>query len=371
MQYIKFLLICVFLLFALSQSNANEVSKKVLFLHSYDIDDEETYQIDMSARKILSKSPAISITTAFLNTQNIDYKYNYSLIKQTLATKFQNSKFDIILISKDDALDFYLLNRNEIFSNSPAVFCGVNKFNPENLTDYDRITGIIETLSVRTTLSLIQSIHQNKDLYIIGDQRSASYKFYKYKIEKFIIDANNLNTKLHFIGNKSINELITYLNFNPNVPLILISPLYTEQGETIPKKLSINILNNKVKNPIYSFWESDVKFGAIGGKVISGEMQGKLAANYIISILSGKSFIELPVITKSDSNIFEFNYFSMLKHNITRNKIPKGSKILFDKENNLIKISKTKLMKYSATGISFLLLLFLLCLKFKIKNIDT
>ncbi len=367
MKYIYFKVI-FFLLISTTFSFGSDISKHILFLHSYNIDYEWTYSIDSAARRILGNSPAISITTDFLDARNIDYKHNYIVIKKRLLEKYQNKKFDVVLISDDEALDFFLLNRSYIFSNVPAVFCGINKFVPEDFLDHDKITGIIESISMNDTFSLIQSIHKNSKIFILGDQRYASYKLNKYIIEKKLSNTTNKKFDIEFISNKDINEVIDFLNKNKTIPLILISPLYTAYGNEIPKKLTLNILTLKTKNPIYTFWDTDVKYGAIGGKVVSGKKQGEFAANYVLDILSNKPFEELPVISSENSNIFMFNNISLIEHKIPYDKIPPKSEILFRSDKQFIKIKKQHLLFISTIILILFLITFLLFKKMNNEN---
>jgi ABC-type uncharacterized transport system substrate-binding protein len=356
-----------FLFFLISNGNAIEISRKVLFLHSYGIDNEWTNSVDKSAREILLKSPAISITTEFLNSNNYNYKNNYLTIKNKLLAKYKNSNFDVILISDDEALDFFLLNRNEIFHNIPAVFCGINRLTPENFSEDDRITGIIQSLSLIDTLTMIKSIHNTNKLFIIGDQRDPSFKTNKFLIEKKLFQVTGQNLDIEFIDSKNLSELIEFLNSCPEIPIILISSLYTKQNDILPKKLSLNILYNKTENPIYTFWFSDLKYGAIGGKVVSGEIQGKLAAQYIIDILSGKSFSELPIISSNEANKFIFNYVSLIKYNIPEKKLPENRQFILKKENKQFCLSQKQLyFIFSITTFIFLIIL-IIYNKFKLK----
>ena len=51
--------------------------------------------------------------------------------------KFRNSRFDVIITSDNNALEFITEYRDKLFPGVPVVFCGVNDFHPNMLEGQD------------------------------------------------------------------------------------------------------------------------------------------------------------------------------------------------------------------------------------------
>ena len=70
---------------------------------------------------------------------------------------------------------------------------------------------------------------------------------------------------------------------------------------------NIKILADHSPVPIYVLWDWAVPFGATGGVVTSGRMQGIRAAEMAIEILDGKQADDIPVLPKSPTEVL-INY---------------------------------------------------------------
>ena len=195
---LKLLLLCLVLL--------NIVfAKDILVLHSY----HKGYGWSDDISKAIEenfKNQDVTIFTEYMDTKHI-YSYDYKLqLLKLYQYKYKNKKFDIIIASDNNALNFLERFHDKVFQNTPIVFCGINNFNSD-LFDQTHIkqrsTGVLESVNIERNIELIQQLHPNiKKLLVVNDTtttgRAIKEEFFNIKenyeddleieyIDKFII----------------------------------------------------------------------------------------------------------------------------------------------------------------------------------------
>jgi signal transduction histidine kinase len=70
-----------------------------------------------------------------------------------------------------------------------------------------------------------------------------------------------------------------------------------------------------------------VNYGTVGGYVADGRMQGKLAAEFALRVLSGEPADSIPVLTESP-NSYYFDYPALVRWDIPLSALPEGSIVM-------------------------------------------
>jgi ABC-type uncharacterized transport system substrate-binding protein len=96
-------------------------------------------------------------------------------LKNLYKNKYKDRHYDVIICSDDDAFQFLLNNRDELFSSTPVVFCGVDFFEDQMLTAGKNFTGVVEAFDIPGTISLMLKLHPDtKQIVIVDDQTATS-----------------------------------------------------------------------------------------------------------------------------------------------------------------------------------------------------
>jgi ABC-type uncharacterized transport system substrate-binding protein len=181
--------------------------KEVLLIHSYHKGYIWTDDISKAIEKKFDEYNNIELTTVYMDTKRIDsssYLYNLSkLYKQ----QFDGRKFDLILVSDNNAFDFMIKYHDSLFKDIPVLFCGINNFDKVLLGEndmYKYMSGTAEEVDLEKNFELISNMHPNlKNLLIINDTSATGYAvkrdlnpiIQKYK-KKFNIEyTDNLEIK--------------------------------------------------------------------------------------------------------------------------------------------------------------------------------
>lgn len=334
-----FIILFLFIFFFKSNIYASDSKPyKILLLNSYHLGYKWSDDIYSGICTVFeSDGHPYEIDIEYMDTQRIMTNEYLSNLKNLYSTKYRNSNYDIIIANDDAAYNFLRENSEKIFGLTPIVFCGVNSFDPSDIKDLPRFTGVVETYDIAGTidLALEQNPSINKIYYIIDDSLTgiSIMKEFKPILEEYSniinferLDGNDFKSivdQSNNISNDSLILFLIYFNDRENN--------YFEYDE------AISMLYNNCNRPIYGIWDFHLGHGILGGKLVSGYNQGELAAHQALQILKGKAISDIDVITE-DTTSFAFDYQILNKFNISTDNLPKDCRLINYERDNSLKI---------------------------------
>ena len=252
-------------------------------------------------------------------------KEYYVQLKELYKTKYQFTTFDAIISTDDNALDFLLDHRDQLFADTPVVFSGLNAFYEGRLRGRKQFTGVYESYDVSGTIDLMLNLHPNTTTIaaITDDTRSGV-------IFKDLIQAaeNKLDDSIDikYLHNLSKSELKQSMSELPNNSLGLWAIyLRMPDGTTMSSSESVAFVSQNNPYPTYCVWDV-VGQGVVGGKITSPNLQGVRAAEIALRILNGETISNIPVSGSELENIFD--YRAINRFNIDLSTIPENSILL-------------------------------------------
>lgn len=249
---------------------------------------------------------------------NADQQLWYEL----LAEKYRYLPPDLIIVADDEAFQFVLEYRAELFPNKPVVFCGVNAFD-EAMLDGHRawVTGVVETVDMDATLDLALTLHPDTErVVIINDTTDLGRIYYPHYLElsarygEAVRFTYYEDPYLDFM----LRELRT-LEASQSL-ILLISFSRDSTNRFYAPTEAIHLLLENTTIPIYGLWDTYLGYGLVGGKLASGSAQGEAAARIALRILSGASPASVPVATLP--NRFMLDYTQLQRFGIEQGKLP-------------------------------------------------
>jgi diguanylate cyclase (GGDEF)-like protein/PAS domain S-box-containing protein len=363
MKKIRFF-ICIFffanlLIFKSSSVSATEV-KNVLVLHSYNEGFAWTGAISKGINSVFNDANA-----------NINVKYDYMDLKEKSdeqylesflnlqKSKYAHIKFNAIIASDNGAMDYLLRYGDKLFPEIPMVFCGVNDINASAIMDKPMYKFISENIEAEAMIKNVLSVFpETSTINIYGsDSLSGQMDFDNIKniTEKFIGKC-----KFNFYKNTTVEQLKSKIEIsNKDTAFIFVTdPFLDADGH-------YRYINNlkedifiKSPAPLFSFWDFDLGYGTIGGKVTSGFYQGEEAAKLALKILNGDDLASIPQITQSP-NKYMYDFNQLDRFNINLKYLPEGSIIInstpsFFEEHKVLVIITVIIFIFLVTIISFL-----------------
>ena len=126
----KYFLLFSILFLTFLQANQN---KEVLLIHSYHKGYVWTDDISKTIEKNFDEHKDIELTTVYMDTKRIDDDSYLENLAKLYKQQFSNRKFDLILISDNNAFDFLAKYYDYLFKDIPVLFCGINNYSKEIL----------------------------------------------------------------------------------------------------------------------------------------------------------------------------------------------------------------------------------------------
>ena len=347
---VLFVIIVLFTNIVYAEENVKE-KLEVLFISSYSsnfISFEDQVQ---GIREGLNNNANIKIE--YMNSSNIDLEENelrfYDLVKMNLENY---NNYDAIIVGDDEALEFTLKYREDIFKGIPIVFLGIQRTDLiRKAFEFEGISGVRELESVEENIDLIKKLHSNiENIIFLND---CGENFYPDLVEK--------NPQFNFgelITNElSIDEFRKVISeLEENTAIISFYPNHFKDREWLnTQDINKMIAELNPNIPVYSILNYSIGTGSIGGKVIKHFEQGRLAGQIVLQLLEGKDEEEVYIgYDLANKHVFDYN---VLKNfNIRISSLPDNSEII----NNPLNIIKEYKSVFIITCIMFLTLLLLL-----------
>ncbi|PKQ62431.1 hypothetical protein BZG02_11915 [Labilibaculum filiforme] len=299
--------------------------QKVLVLHSYHQGLNWTDNVSEGIQSVLGSEDNVELMFEYMDTKRNSNPEYLKEFANLYGLKHLKNKFDAIIVSDNNALDFVRNYYSEFFKGTPIVFCSIDQFTNKLIEGIDHVSGVTEEIDSRKTIEVALGLHPNaKKLVVINDNQTQSAILNRNNIKSFWPELKT-DVELVFIENLLIDELVDQVkNLDPNSIIYLINFSRDKEGNFISYQENIEIIREATKLPIYSSWEFYFNEGIVGGMLTSGFKEGEFAAEITLQVLQGKEINKIPII-QSGYNSFKFDFEEMKRFGILPNQLPKGS----------------------------------------------
>ena len=329
-------LICCFLLvlsvLAISEEESvgraeNGVSKRVLLLNSYGQSYKWTRSIvDGASSVLLGQGKHVELSVEDMDSMYVKEQAYFPLLKDVYEYKWKKP-FDLILASDDTAFQFLLQHRQQLFPQTPVVFCGVNDYNPEMLEGQEAwYTGVAEVSDLKSTLETALHIQpQVRHVYVINDKTNTGRAIDK---EREVLQSQFPQLQFHRLEGKTMTELENTVSSLGEDSIVLLLVFFEDaQGQSFSYQEAAARLAARSSVPVYGAWDFYLGHGILGGKLVSGFDQGRVAAQIAVRVLEGESPAKIPVVRES-MNRFQFDDLQLRRFGIAKEQLPPGSLIV-------------------------------------------
>ena len=302
--------------------------KNVLVLHSYHKGfawtDDQGAGIE-EGLKSAAGQPVIYIE--YMDWKRYPSKDNLEHFYQMIKLKYQSVHIDAIMTTDDAALSFAIAYRQEILDNAPVIFSGINQLGVESLHDPGNITGVIEKINPVHTIEMALEINPAvKNVYILYDNTESGLSTGQMVIDQ--ISSTYPGLQLYPMNRLSKQQIINQVSSLPTDSIVFMTTYYSDStGKTTEFERFSTELGERSSVPVYHIYDFGLNHGAFGGSLISGKLQGQIAAGLALRILQGESADHIPVVDDSSvRNVFDYN--ELQRFHVSLKKLPDGSEVI-------------------------------------------
>lgn len=309
-----------------SDKSVHSTGKSVLVLHSYykgfRWTDDEGRGIDSV---LLPEIGASNLYIEYMDTKRFFDPGFIAQFPEIYRRKFLMHHFDVVIATDNNAFDFLRRYRDELFPNTPVVFCGVNYFKEDDLKGHPLFTGVSEEADVKDTLDLALRLHPGtQHIYVVNEVTETGQTVHDEVVK--LIPLYRERAPITFLEDYSMPDLLGKLRTLPARSLVFYSFFSRDQtGRFFEYDESARAIARASNAPIYGAWDFNLGYGIVGGKLISGFYQGETAGRMALRILHGENPDSIPVVRFSADrpNRYMFDYNELQRLGIPLRALPK------------------------------------------------
>ena len=249
-----------------------------------------------------------------------------------LRQKYEARKVDLIIPVAFPTLRFFLKHRLELFPGVPAIFCAANLDAVTGLELGPDITGVRLRSHWGATLEAALRLGPGTRRVIVVAGTSE-------------IDRNLQAAATEDLGRYHDRVEFTYLNGWPMARLLaevarlpkdsivlFVSLLRDGAGRPFTDPDAVSLIARASSVPVYSWSETHLGTGIVGGRLASFEAQGARAGELGLRILRGEKPENLPVVD-GGGTAYMFDERQLRRWRISESRLPSGSIVRYQESS--------------------------------------
>ncbi len=300
---------------------------RVLVLNSYHQGYKWTDDMGRGIEKVFKESQVpYEISVDFMDTKRLFNAEYLKVLKGLFREKYEDMLFDVIISTDDNAFNFLLEHRDNLFAGAPVVFCGVNNMDEKLLAGRTGFTGVSEEPDFKANIDTILKIHPNTNEIAVAIDRTTT----GLKVHETLMDvvADYPQIKWRFLEDFTMEELVENVsNLHDNAVVLYTLFLRDKEERFYEYDQSIKLITEASPVPVYGTWDFSLGYGIVGGMLTSGFYEGVDAAKIALRVLEGESPELIPIVRESP-NRYMFDFRIMERFGIDPGMIPEESVII-------------------------------------------
>lgn len=310
----KFLILLACLSFFILEAKE---TKDILLIQSY----HKGYKWSDDMSRVIEKNfldkENIFLSTVFMDTKRIDTKEYLEKFYQYYKERFNNNKFDVVMVADNSALEFVKEHYEELFFNIPIVFLGINNYSASMIEGLNQVSGVVENVDIEKNIDLILSLHPQLDKILIINERSVTGDAMRKEMDVVAPKYAN-RIEIEHIDSMDMEEIESKTKALGKNSVILWVLLFKDKtGKFFTYKENLKQIRQVSQVPIYGLWDFYLDYGIVGGFLTSANSQAEAACKIVDQLFAGKKINTIPIVDKSPNRyIFDYHELKSYKINI-------------------------------------------------------
>ena len=240
-----------------------------------------------------------------------------------LRLKYAELRFDLVIAMQDVAIQFLEKNRSDLFPDTPIVFFARNP--PRRLPNS---TGGIAAVNFADTVALAQSLQPGlKQVFVVTGagnrdqtlERQARAQFRRFEPQLRFTYLSGLRTR----------DLEDRLAALPPDSIIYYVLVYEDGAGALFQPLEyLDRIAARANRPIYSWVDSTIGHGVVGGNLQRLEVQVAAVARLALRVLSGETAENIPA-EAIPLDAVQVDWRQLRRWGINEARVPPGTQVLF------------------------------------------
>ena len=266
--------------------------KKVLVVMSYHATDSWQQEIRGGIESVLN-----DVTMKFFYLDTKIYKEGGKDRAKEAYALYQEFKPDAVIAADDNAQSMFVVPYLKDKVKTPVVFCGVNFDATKYGYPASNVTGVVEKIHYRESISLARIIEPgiNKVAVLYRDTPSN-----RRNIEQLLQEKSSYTAEItDFIEANSLTGAINKINsLEEKIDAFIIqnmTGIIDDKGRPMEGFDAASAIAHKSSKPFMAINSWSIRAGLLCGVVRTGQEQGSIAARMVRDIFNGRAIKDIPV----------------------------------------------------------------------------
>jgi signal transduction histidine kinase len=305
-----------------AEAAAQPRQRQVLALYSVRPDATVVTIGERELPKLLSAgiSGTLDYYSEFLDQARYAERYD-QVFREYLAQKYADHQLDLVLAMDHDALAFVAKHRTDLFDDVPIVFFS-SRPSPPHLP---MSTGVNAVINLRETLALARALQPDlRNVFVVTGADRSYEVLARAELESF-----ESQLSVTYLSALATSELERRLANLP--PRSMVFYVHVTRDNANANFNAIDYLDrvSAIANaPTYSWVDSAMGHGIVGGSLRSLEAQMTAVAGVAVRVLSGEPADTIPV-ELANLNVQQVDWRQLRRWGIDEDRVPPGTTMLF------------------------------------------
>jgi signal transduction histidine kinase len=286
----------------------------------------ESLAVEQGIRSTLEPAVAsgIDFYTEYLDLGLHAEGRNDELLTRFLRQKYQGRRVDLVIPVAFPTLHFFLQHRAELFPGVPAVFCAANLNAVTGLDLGPDITGVRLRSEWGATLEAALTVDPRiQQVIVITGTSQIDRDLEAAAVED--LSRYQKRVALTYLTGLPMPQLLDAVARLPKDHMVLfVSLLRDGAGRLFTNPEAVSLIARASNVPVYSWSETHLGHGIVGGRLASFEAQGTRAAELGLRILRGEQPRNVPIVD-GEGAAYMFDVRQLRRWGIGESRLPHGS----------------------------------------------
>jgi signal transduction histidine kinase len=306
--------------------SASDGAKQVLILYETRRTAQLVVTADREIPNILSNSSpqGVDYYAEFIDQVRFRQRDYQRAFCEFLVSKYKGKQFDLIIAMGDNALEFVNGTRAELYPATPVVFfaSGPSPRRPPNST------GVLGRLNLTGSIALALALQPDlTQMFVVNASDDTNGGYEAEARMQFKQFANQL--AFTFVSDLNRLDLEARLAMLPPQSAVYFL-IYNRQGSAEHARTLdyVDRLTAIANAPTYSWVDSALDHGIVGGSLKSQVAQAQAVARLGLRVLQGERADSIPVAS-ADLNINQVDWRQLRRWGLSEARVPPGTAVLF------------------------------------------
>jgi signal transduction histidine kinase len=307
-------------------SAANE-RKQVLVLFSMRRDTQIAIIGDREMPRLLERglSNKIDYYSEYIDAGRFSDAQYQTAFRQYLALKYGGSRLDLVIAMQEIAIEFVARYRDELFPDTALVFQALRLPVPH----VANATGIVTDFEFRRTLAMALELQPDTTHVFVVSGSSVRDRQYE-AIARAQFRSFEPRVTVDYLSGLASGELERRLAALPERSIVYYVLFEQDgDGEKVNPLEYLDRLSTISSRPIYSWAESTMNRGTVGGSLTTLQSQIEAVGDVALRVLRGERADSIPVVTDANLNVEQVDWRQLRRWNISEARVRPGTAILF------------------------------------------